>query len=133
MKRAITLVLLLLLGASSAHAQPPVRTTYPSTALLTDATTTATGDTQKPANWTRTFQAYGATSAGAGSATIVIEVSNVETPSTNDWITMGTITLTLSTTRSSDGFASTAAWRNVRARITAISGTNATVSVRMGN
>lgn len=84
-----------------------------------------------------TFQAYGTTSAGAGAATVVIQVSNVPVPGTGatsgDWKDAGTITLSaLATTSTSDGFAVDAAWRWARARITAISGTDATVSVAMG-
>lgn len=83
-----------------------------------------------------TFHAYGTTSAGSGSATIVIEVSNEASPSTAatavDWITAGTITLTLGTTQVDDGFSMNAAWRWVRARLSAISGTDATVYVRIG-
>jgi hypothetical protein len=112
------------------------RTMHAATVILADATTTATSAVFKPQTHNRSYQVYGATSSGSGSATVVIEVSSIESPvnSTNvDWITMGTVTLTLGTTRTSDGFVSTAAWRNVRARVTAISGTGAAVSVVMGN
>ena len=80
-----------------------------------------------------TFQAHGVTSAGAGAATIKIQVSDVAVPSVDGhWMDAGTITLTLSTTRSTDGFTLNAAWRWVRANVTAISGTNATVSALIG-
>jgi hypothetical protein len=77
-----------------------------------------------------TFQATGLTSAGAGAATILIQVSNEDTPT--QWVTAATITLTLSTTRSTDGAAIDAAWKHVRSRVSAISGTDAAVSVWMG-
>lgn len=96
---------------------------------------TATGASARHSPWDdkRTFQARGSTSAGAGSATIKIQVSNVEAPSADtDWIDAGTITLTLSTTVTTDGFAQDASWRHVRANVTAISGTDATVTVWMG-
>jgi hypothetical protein len=87
-----------------------------------------------------TFSANGETSAGAGSAVIKIEVSNVESPSTStsgdgyaDWLLAGTITLTLATTMASDGFALDAPWRWVRANLTTLSGTDATVSVLKGS
>jgi hypothetical protein len=83
----------------------------------------------------RTFQAYGATTAGAGAATVVIEGSNKDSPASGtrvDWVTLGTITLTLATTQSGDGFASSARWRHVRGYVTAISGTNANATVWMG-
>lgn len=132
MRIAILAVWALLITAPMVCAQ--TRTMSPSTPLLTAATTTATSQAFKPITVPRTYHAFGETSAGAGAATIVIDVSNVEAPATDaDWIVMGTITLTLGTTRTGDGFTSTSAWRNVRARITAISGTNASVNVRMGN
>src|SRR5687767_10472006 len=113
--RKLALGLALALVAVLTPLQAQSRSTWPSTALLTDATATTTGDYTRPAGVNTTFQAYGATTAGAGAATIVIEVSNLEAPvnSTNvDWITAATITLTLSTTRTSDGFAMQAPWRN---------------------
>jgi len=125
MKRTIVLILAAVLWlAVPAAAVVRVDT------LIANATATGSGGALKPQTGLRTFQAYGATSASTGAATIVIEVSNIEKPATDaDWITAGTITLTLGVTRTSDGFATNAPWRNVRARISAISGTNATVSV----
>jgi hypothetical protein len=106
-----------------------------STALiLNGATTTATGTSYQRNGPQAVFQCYGATTAGAGSATILIEVSALPTPAaTLDWVTAGTITLAaLATTRTTDGFAMNAPWKWARARVTAISGTNATVSCYMG-
>lgn len=77
------------------------------------------------------FQAYGSTSAGSGAATIVIQVSNVDTDAA--YINMGTISLTLGTTVTADGFASDAPWKYVRAKVTAISGTNASVNAIVSN
>lgn len=75
-----------------------------------------------------TFQAT-VTGTGAVTASINIEVSNdgvnaVATP-------MGTISLS-GTTSASDGFTTAAPWKYVRANVTAISGTGATVVVKMG-
>ncbi len=81
-----------------------------------------------PVSNLRTFQAAGTTSAGAGAATVVISGSNDGV----NFITIGTITLVLATSSSSDGFASDAAWKYVNANVTAISGTNATVTVYLG-
>ena len=104
--------------------------------LLTDVTATGPGAAHLMWGAYHTFQATGTTSAGAGAATVVVQVSDVTSPGTGDtsgdWITLGTITLTLSTTSSSDGLASTAAWRWVRGRVTAISGTDGTVQLFMG-
>lgn len=75
-----------------------------------------------------TFQAT-VSGTGAVSATVTIEVSNDGT----NWCStvMGTITLS-GTTSSTDGFTSEAPWKYIRANVTAISGTNATVQVYMG-
>jgi len=103
--------------------------------LLTDATATGAGEKHSPRCVNRTFQAMGTTSAGAGAATIIIEASDKASPteSTNvDWTTLGTITLTLGTTQTNDGFVSYASWRWIRARVSAISGTDATVNAYMG-
>ena len=107
---------------------------------LLDAVTTTQASARHHINGPKaTFSANGETSAGAGAATIIVEVSLVATPSTDvsgdglaDWITAGTITLTLATTMASDGFALDAPWRWARARLSAISGTGAAVSVLMG-
>lgn len=77
----------------------------------------------------KTFQAMGSTTSGAGSASIIIEVTN---NTSWPWIVAGTLTLTLSTTPVSDGFVMQAGWKYVRARLSALSGTGATVSVSTG-
>lgn len=75
-----------------------------------------------------TFQAAGTTTAGSGSAVVAIEVSNDNV----NWITLGTITLTLGTSSTSDGFAALAAWGFVRCNVTTLTGTGASVTVSMG-
>ncbi len=92
--------------------------------MLYNATTTGAGDAQylRPLS---AFQAFGTTTSGSGAATIKIQVSNNKI----DWLDLGTITLTLGTTSTSDGFASDACWVWVRANVTALSGTGASVSV----
>ena len=76
----------------------------------------------------RTLQATGATSAGAGAATIAIEVSNDAT----NWLTYDTISLPLSTTTATAGVEMDAPWLFVRGNVNAISGTDAAVSLHMG-
>lgn len=92
-------------------------------------TTTSTGDfsgllDNQP---DRVFQAFGQTSAGVGSATIEVQVSadNV------NWLDtpLATITLTLGTTTVTEGFSTNSQWAYVRGEVTAISGTDATVSL----
>ena len=77
-----------------------------------------------------TFQAVGTTTAGAGAATIQIQGSNID--NVNAYVTIGTITLTLGTTLVADGFSTSAPWKFVRANVTAISGTGASINVYMG-
>lgn len=93
--------------------------------ILSDATTTATG------NWhfkDAPKVAIQANVVGSGSvaATIVIEASNDGTYALAT--ALGTITLS-GTDNDSDGFTTDAPWKYIRARITAISGTSATVTV----
>lgn len=90
--------------------------------LLSGATGTTTGSTfQSPASG-----CYQATVSGTGavSATVVIEASI----DGGSWLTLSTITLS-GTTSASDGFVAAGGWPNVRARVSAISGTSATVNV----
>lgn len=69
------------------------------------------------------------TGTGAVTATVVIDCSNdgVNACST----ALGTISLS-GTTSASDGFTTDAPWKFIRARTTAISGTNATLVVLKG-
>lgn len=76
----------------------------------------------------RTFQATVA-GTGAVTATVVFQVSNDQV----GWLDDASSTVTLSgTTTASGGFTSNAAWAYVRARVTAISGTGATVTCTVG-
>lgn len=101
--------------------------------LLSNATTTAIGTPQNvqalriPVD-NKTFQASGQTSTSTGAASVLVEVSNDNA----NWITMGTISLTLDTATTTDGFVSSANWTYVRGRVSSISGTDATVSLFMG-
>jgi hypothetical protein len=75
---------------------------------------------------TKTVQAS-VTGSGAVSATVVIEGSN----DAKNFIAIGTITLS-GTGSATDGFVSDAPWVDLRANLTALSGTNAAVSVALG-
>ena len=79
------------------------------------------------------FQAI-VTGTGAVAATVAIQVSNEEATgqgTNSNWITIGTITLS-GTTTATDGFTTIAPWRFVRAVTSGVSGTGATVEVIMG-
>lgn len=80
------------------------------------------------------FQAI-VSGTGAVSATVVIYGSLEDTTAVgtnSNWVTLGTISVT-GTTSASDGFTTIAPWRWVAAKVTAISGTGATVKVIMGS
>lgn len=71
---------------------------------------------------------------GSVSATVAIQVSNEEATgqgTNSNWITIGTISLS-GTTTATDGFTTIAPWRFVRATVSSITGTGATVEVIMG-
>ena len=78
----------------------------------------------------RAFQAYGSTSAGTGAS--VIEIYGSLFALTGTWVLLGTITLTLGTTVTNDGFASDAPWPYVAVKVVSISGTDAAVTVGIG-
>lgn len=73
------------------------------------------------------FQLTGTTSSGGGAATASIEVSNDGT----NWLpsALGTLSLTLSTVASSDGFVANTKFLYMRANLSAISGTGASVTL----
>jgi hypothetical protein len=97
-------------------------------ALLTAKTATGAGTQEPGVRGYKTFQADGTTSSGAGAATVVVQGSNNGT----NWDTIGTISLTLATTTSSDSFTSSDRYTLVRGNVTAISGTGASVNLSMG-
>ncbi len=72
---------------------------------------------------------------GAVAATVVIDCSNgaLDAAGAIIWNTtpLGTITLS-GTTSAADGFTTDAPWKYIRGRVTAISGTGATVTAQMG-
>ena len=96
-------------------------------ALFTNQTATGYSSNKAVEGANSVFQADGITSSGAGSAVIDIEVSLDQTM----WSVAGTITLTLSTTLTADGFTMAAKWPFARARVRSISGTGASVNVKM--
>lgn len=92
--------------------------------VLTAVIATGAGTTYGPI-WSgeKSFQAV-VTGTGAVSATVLVQVSN--NPDVLGWATLGTITLT-GTTTDTAGFVSNGAWAYYRGNVTAISGTGATV------
>lgn len=100
------------------------------TPLIVAATATGAGPQLEVWHTNRTFEAFGNTASGTGSAVVAIEVRNDENAA---WKTLATITLSLTAGGVSDGLATSAAWRFIRANTTTLSGTGATVSVNVGS
>ena len=99
--------------------------------LLKDADSVQSGTPlQTRGSIRKTFQLIGGTDSGTGSVSVDVEFSN--DPKQEFFLLGGTITLTLGTTKTSDGFYTQANWTYVRGRITSISGTGARVTLLMG-
>ena len=95
--------------------------------LMTGRTSTATGTTIEAPGPGATVQAR-VTGTGAVTATVVVQVSNFD----NVWLTLGTLSLS-GTTTATAGLALDAHWAYIRADLTALTGTGATVDVFMGS
>lgn len=98
-------------------------------ALLNAATATGAGQTHEVWGHERSFHLTGSTSAGAGAASVKVQVSNDGT----NFIDLVTLSLVLGTSVVSDGFYSATPWRYVRGNVSSISGTNAAVTLTVGN
>lgn len=109
-----------------------------SVAILEAATEASNGDKHGPWSDELSFQAVGRTTDGAGTAVVQIQVSNVPEPTEDGhWLTAIEISLTDDKAIGdagdvSDGQQIDACWRWVRAVVTEITGTGATVDVYMG-
>lgn len=110
--------------------QPATARESASRTILSAATGTGAGSAFKPNSIHNTFIAYGSTTAGAGSATILIKCGNSPGALTQ-YATLATITLTLGTTVTADGAVKASAYEQCLAHVTAISGTGASVTVVM--
>lgn len=96
--------------------------------MLAAVTTTQTSDPDF-ANDRRPDRAFQASVVGTGAvtATVLIEASNDGV----NYLLVATITLS-GTTSASDGYVCNVGWGYMRARLTAISGTGAAVTVALG-
>lgn len=114
---------------TSGHYFDVIGTSLGQTVALQEAqtATTTAGVAIEPIVGLRVFHAK-VVGTGAVTATVIVEVSL----DNSTWLTAGTITLS-GTTSAADGFVMDAPWRYVRARISAISGTGATVNCWMGS
>lgn len=96
---------------------------------ILEAVTTTGASTAMKSKHVRSVQATGLTTAGVGAATINVEVSNDKV----NWLVAFTISLTLGTSVTTDGQELDARWEWIRANVTAISGTGASVTVTGGD
>lgn len=95
--------------------------------LMTSRTATATGSTFEAPGPGATVQAV-VTGTGALTATVVVQVSN----DGSNWLTISTLSLS-GTTSATQGMALDAHWVYIRADLTVLTGTGATVNVWMGS
>jgi hypothetical protein len=100
--------------------------------LLDGKASTGVGATFSPHSAKKAFQAIGRTTAGSGSAIIKIQGSLTGGASDTEWVDVATITLTLGTTATTDGFASDSVWAYIRPNVTTLTGTGASVDLYMG-
>lgn len=99
--------------------------------LQSGVTGTATGDVARPAD---PFErrVVRAEVSGTGAVTATVEIYGSTTNSTDGAVLLGTITLS-GTTLAADGFAFDAPWPFIFSKVTAISGTGATVLVQLAS
>lgn len=93
------------------------------TPLLDNATTVSSGAPVLGGQIASFSAQASVAGTGAVSATVVIEGSN----NSSDWVPIATLNMS-GTTRATDGGVAQTLWAQIRARVTAISGTNASVS-----
>lgn len=118
------ILVFILLFCSSAFAD----TLSSYSAILSAATTTGAGSAFGIPKETKSFQCSGTTSASTGASAIKIQGSNDATI----WTDLATVSLTLGTTSTNDGFVTTSSYVSYRANVSSISGTGATVACSMG-
>lgn len=95
--------------------------------LLTNRTTTGASAAANAPGPSATVQAT-VTGTGALTATVVIQVGNIQ----DSWLDLGTLTLS-GTTTATAGLALDAHWVYLRANVTTLTGTGATINVVMGS
>lgn len=95
--------------------------------LLTDRITTGASSAAEAPGPGATVQAT-VTGTGAVTATVVIQVGNIS----GSWLDLGTLSLS-GTTSATQGLALDAHWVYIRANVTTLTGTGATLNVVMGS
>ncbi len=98
--------------------------------VMQDSVTVSVGSARvSPQGSKLAFQVAGRTYSGNGAATVVIYGSN----DGGTYISLGSVSLTLSTSAYSGGFTSDSAWRFYKSSVTVISGTGAAAWVYLSS
>ena len=100
----------------------------PKITTLLQSTTVGEGNAHQPWGSKKTFQLVGVMSSSTGTGVVDIEVSNDGT----NFIVLGTVTLALTTTASTDGFFIDNNWKYVRGNVKTLT-TDGTLTLTMGN
>lgn len=124
MKRFI-LGLTLLSGFAFGQSQIPTKVQK----ILSAKTATGAGSVFMPLGPKRSFQALGTTASGSGAAVVALLVSD----DCVNYISAGTVTLTLGVAATTDGFVTDSHWKCIKANVNSISGTGASVDAWIGN
>ena len=95
--------------------------------LLSDVIVNGSSPSVTPIGAKTTFQCSGETSAGAGTATVTIQGSLDNT----NWSTVDTLSLTLGTTTTMDHGSDVGPWPYMRATLSSLTGTDATVRAHL--
>ena len=96
--------------------------------LLNAATATGAGTSFPVISKQQSLQLTGQTTNSTGTATVFVQACNDNT----NWLSVGTITLALTTSTATDGFTSAVPWAYWRGNVNALSGTGAAVTLLMG-
>lgn len=96
--------------------------------IVDSATTTGNKAAVRGVNTNKTYEFVGSTTAGTGTAVIGIQGSNLQ----SSWSTIATTSLTLGTVTTSATAAGTDRWVWLRAVVTTLTGTGASVSITAG-
>lgn len=94
------------------------------TRTLQTATAGATGGTFETSPGVQSFQAVLTCTSGNCTGTVIFEVS----ADGENWVTLATTAFSSAASPQTDGFVTDGAWPYVRSRVTAISGTGASLS-----
>ena len=106
-----------------------VRTSHLLNAVIATQAISAAVPVIKTTRSRKSFYLTGTTASGAGSATVLVEACN-DAGASGGWVTLATLSIILATVpiaTTAQGYATDAAYETFRMRVTAISGTGASL------